>query len=66
MFIANAGIAHHRKGAIFMTAINKTCLKVPIILYFKNHGCLYYKANPAVVSEDVYEFCVDGSREVSL
>jgi len=66
MLISDAGIAHQYQGAIFMTAINKTCLKVPIILYFKNHGCLYYKANSAVVSEDVYKFCVVGSLEVSL
>jgi len=36
--MANAGIAHHYKGAILMTAINKICLKVPITLYFKNHS----------------------------
>jgi len=49
-----------------MTAINNSCLKVPIILYFKNHGCLYYKANSAVVSDDVYKCCVVGSLEVSV
>jgi len=48
MLIAKAEIAHQCQRAIFMAAINKTCLKVPIILYFKNHGCFYYKANSAV------------------
>jgi hypothetical protein len=66
MLVANAGIAHQYKGAILMTAINKICLKVPTILYLKTHVCLFYKSNSAVVSGDVYKFCVVRSLEVCL
>lgn len=50
VLVANTDIGHHCTGAIFMTKINKTCLKVPIVLYFNNHWWLYYKETTAVVS----------------